>query len=163
MRAGIALGSNLGDKKSLLNQAIGHLKGLHETGNFLISSFHETDPVDCAPGTPPFLNAVAEIGTSRSPLDLLRHLQQVEISSGRPTNHARNVSRTLDLDLLYCDEVTLCVSELQLPHPRMMERIFVMEPLAEIRPDLRLPGWTKSCSEYFFDLRKKKSFITDYQ
>jgi 2-amino-4-hydroxy-6-hydroxymethyldihydropteridine diphosphokinase len=154
MRAGIALGSNLGDKSALLNQAIGHLREIHESGDFLLSGFHETEPVDCAPGTPAFLNAVAEIGTSLTPLELLHRLQHEEIRSGRPKNHARNASRTLDLDLLYCDEMTLHDPELDLPHPRMTERSFVMVPLAEIRPDLRLPGWEMTCSEYLSRIRK---------
>ena len=154
MRAGIALGSNLGDKSVLLNQAIGHLREIHESGDFLLSGFHETEPVDCAPGTPAFLNAVAEIGTSLTPLELLHRLQHEEIRSGRPKNHARNASRTLDLDLLYCDEVTLHDPELELPHPRMTERTFVMAPLAEIRPDLRLPGWQMTCREYLLHIRK---------
>jgi 2-amino-4-hydroxy-6-hydroxymethyldihydropteridine diphosphokinase len=154
MRAGIALGSNLGDKSALLNQAIGHLREIHESGDFLLSGFHETEPVDCAPGTPTFLNAVAEIGTSLTPLELLHRLQHEEIRSGRPKNHARNASRTLDLDLLYCDEVTLHDPELELPHPRMTERTFVMGPLAEIRPDLRLPGWQMTCREYLLNIRK---------
>lgn len=154
MRAGIALGSNLGEKSALLNQAIGHLREIHESGDFLVSGFHETEPVDCAPDTPSFLNAVAEIGTSLTPLELLHRLQQEEIRSGRPKNHARNASRTLDLDLLYCDGMTLQHPELELPHPRMTERSFVMEPLAEIRPDLRLPGWEMTCAEYLLQIRK---------
>jgi len=154
MRAGIALGSNLGDKNALLNQAIGHLRELHESGDFLVSRFHETQPVDCAPGTPSFLNAVAEIGTSLAPLELLHRLQLEEIRFGRPRNHERNASRTLDLDLLYCDEMTLRNPDLELPHPRMTERSFVLAPLAEIRPDLRLPGWEMTCSEYILRNRK---------
>ena len=83
MRAGIALGSNLGDRSALLNQGIGHLREIHESGDFLLSGFYETAPMDCAPGTPSFLNAVAEIGTSLTPLELLHRLQAEEIRSGR--------------------------------------------------------------------------------
>jgi 2-amino-4-hydroxy-6-hydroxymethyldihydropteridine diphosphokinase len=155
MRAGIALGSNLGDRSALLNQGIGHLREIHESGDFLLSGFYETAPMDCAPGTPSFLNAVAEIGTSLKPLELLHRLQAEEIRSGRPKNHARNASRTLDLDLLYCDEMSQHDTELELPHPRMTERSFVLAPLAEIRPDLRLPGWEMSCSEYLSRIHKK--------
>jgi len=155
MRAGIALGSNLGDKSALLNLAVEHLKQIHESGDFLLSGFHETEPVDCAPNTPSFLNAVAEIGTSLTPLELLRRLQQEEIHSGRPANHARNASRTLDLDILYCDEMTLHHPDLELPHPRMTTRLFVMAPLSEIRPDLVLPGWEATCSEYLLRIHKK--------
>jgi 2-amino-4-hydroxy-6-hydroxymethyldihydropteridine diphosphokinase len=154
MRAGIALGSNLGDKSTLLNLAIGHLMEIHDSGDFLVSGFHETEPVDCAPDTPAFLNAVVEIGTSLHPLDLLHQLQQLEIRFGRPKDHTRNASRTLDLDLLYCDEMPLNHPELHLPHPRMTGRSFVLAPLVEIRPDLRLPGWDKTCKEYLSDIRK---------
>ena len=154
MRAGIALGSNLGDKSALLNQGIGHLRKIHESGDFLLSGFHETAPMDCAPGTPSFLNAVAEIGTSLTPMELLQRLQEEETRSGRPKDHARNTSRTLDLDLLYCDEMTLHESELEIPHPRMTERSFVLAPLAEIRPDLKLPGWEMTCSEYLLRIHK---------
>jgi len=154
MRAGIALGSNLGDKFAILNQTIGRLREIHESGDFLVSGFHETEPVDCAPNTPSFLNAVAEIGTSLTPLELLHWLQEEEIRMGRPRNHDRNISRTLDLDLLYCDEMTLRFPELDLPHPRITERFFVLVPLSEIRPDLRLPGWEMNASEYLLWNRK---------
>jgi 2-amino-4-hydroxy-6-hydroxymethyldihydropteridine diphosphokinase len=153
MRAGIALGSNLGDRNALLQDAIGHLRMIHESGDFLLSSLHETEPVDCAPGSPPFLNAVAEIGTSLQPLELLRRLQGQEIRSGRPKNHPRNASRTLDLDILYCDEMSLHHPELDLPHPRMLDRAFVIAPLAEIRPELKLPGWQMTCVEYLLRIR----------
>lgn len=155
MRAGIALGSNLGDRNALLQEAIGHLRMIHESGDFLLSSLHETEPVDCAPGSPPFLNAVAEIGTSLQPLELLRRLQGQETHAGRPKDHPRNASRTLDLDILYCDEMTLHHPELDLPHPRMLDRAFVMAPLAEIRPELKLPGWQMNCLEYLSEIRNK--------
>lgn len=155
MRAGIALGSNLGDKSAFLNQAIGHLREIHESGDFLVSGFHETEPVDCTPDAPSFLNAVAEIGTSLPPLELLHRLQQEEARAGRPRNHPLNAPRTLDLDLLYCDEMTLSHPELELPHPRMTERSFVLAPLAEIRPDIRLPGWEMTCSDYLLRIHKK--------
>ena len=154
MRAGIALGSNLGDRKSSLNQAIGHLRELHEGGDFLVSGFHETEPLDCPPGSPAFLNAVAELETSLGPLELLRHLQDLEIRSGRPEHRPRNAPRALDLDLLYCDGMSLHHPDLELPHPRMTERAFVLAPLAEIRPDLRLPGWSMSCLDYLLDIHK---------
>ena len=155
MRAGIALGSNLGNRNALIQEAIGHLRMIHESGDFLLSSLHETEPVDCAPGTPSFLNAVAEIGTSLRPLELLRRLQGQEIRSGRPKAHPRNASRTLDLDILYCDEMSLHHPELDLPHPRMLDRAFVMAPLAEIRPELKLPGWQMSCLEYLSGICNK--------
>jgi 2-amino-4-hydroxy-6-hydroxymethyldihydropteridine diphosphokinase len=156
MRAGIALGSNLGDRECTLKQAIGHLKELHESGSFLVSGFHETEPEGCPPESPRFLNAVAEISTSRSPLDLLHDLQELEIRAGRPRLHERNGPRTLDLDLLYCDEMTLRHPDLELPHPRMLERAFVLAPLSEIRPDLKLPSWEMSALKYLLNINKNK-------
>ncbi len=163
MRAGIALGSNLGDRNAILKAAIGHLRELHEDGEFLVSSFHETDPVDCPPDSPLFLNAVTELETTLPPLELLQRLQALELAAGRPRVHGVNQPRTLDLDLLYCDEITLLLPELVLPHPRMTERVFVLAPLAEICPDLRLPGWNYSCGEYLFRIRNKASYTTVYK
>jgi 2-amino-4-hydroxy-6-hydroxymethyldihydropteridine diphosphokinase len=155
MRAGIALGSNLGNRSALLKDAIGHLKAVHEGGSFLASTLHETEPVDCPPGSPCFLNGVVELETSLTPLVLLKQLQNLEFSLGRPKQHGRNDPRTLDLDLLYCDDITLHHTDLTLPHPRITERAFVLAPLAEIRPDLRLPGWSMTCSDYLLQIHKK--------
>lgn len=150
MRAGIALGSNLGDRYAQLTEAISKLRVIHEKGDFLCSGFYETEPEDCPSGSAQFLNAVVEMETSLSPLSLLKELQSLEIASGRPRDHGFHAPRTLDLDLLYCDEMTLQTPELDLPHPRMRERLFVLAPLSEIRPDLQLPGWESSCKEYLF-------------
>jgi 2-amino-4-hydroxy-6-hydroxymethyldihydropteridine diphosphokinase len=155
MRAGIALGSNLGDRHTLLREAVAQLKNLHEEGNFLASSFHETEPKDCPPSSPFFLNAVVELETSLPPLALLECLQRLELEAGRPKEHAFHAPRTLDLDILYYGALTLRLEELTLPHPRMTERLFVLAPLAEIRSDLRLPGWQMSCQEYLSQIDKK--------
>jgi len=158
MRAGIALGSNLGDRNAILKEAIGHLHDLHEEGEFMVSGLHETWPVNCPSGSPLFLNAVVELGTSLEPLIILRHLQSLEMASGRPEYRGINEPRTLDLDLLYVDRMSLCLPELELPHPRITERSFVLSPLAEIRPDLQLPGWSYTCQEYLLYIRNKESY-----
>ena len=150
MRAGIALGSNLGDSSIIIKEAIGHLKVLHlsQADDFLASSLHKTSPIDCPPNSPAFLNGVVELETALEPLELLYHLQGLEEVFGRPKKHAYHAPRTLDLDLLYCDMMALSHPDLELPHPRILERPFVLAPLAEIRPDLQLPGWSKPCAEY---------------
>ena len=158
MRAGIALGSNLGDRNAILKQAIGQLHDLHEEGEFLVSDLHETWPMNCPSGSPLFLNAVVELSTSLEPLIILRHLQSLEMASGRPEYRGINEPRTLDLDLLYVDGMSLCLPELVLPHPRITERSFVLSPLAEIRPDLQLPGWSYTCQEYLLYIRNKESY-----
>ena len=154
MRAGIALGSNLGDRHAFLQGAVEDLKKIHEGGDFLLSSFYETDPLDCPPGSPLFLNAAVELETSLPPLVLLDHLQVLECQSGRPGQHEFHGPRTLDLDILYCGRLILHSGKLTLPHPRITERLFVLKPLAEIRPDLSLPGWSMECQNYLFKINK---------
>lgn len=145
MRAAIAFGSNLGDRFALLQAARTRLTSLPGVEPSLAaSSVYETEPVDCERHAPRFLNAVMEIGYDGSAHDLLRELRQIEEALGRPESHPRNASRTIDLDLLYFGDEAIDETELQLPHPRLAERRFVLEPLAEIRPDLILPGQTET-------------------
>ncbi len=113
----------------------------------LSSAIYETDPVGCEPGAGKFLNAVLEFDYEGDPLDLLKNLKEIESALGRPPNHPRNISRKIDIDLLYCGDTATDAEELQLPHPRMHLRKFVLQPLADIRPDLVLPGQTKTVRE----------------
>jgi 2-amino-4-hydroxy-6-hydroxymethyldihydropteridine diphosphokinase len=145
MRAGLALGSNVGDRLENLRsarRAIAALPGVSRP--ILVSPIYETAPVDCEAGAENFWNAVIEIGFKGNPADLLRETKAIEDALGRPPDHPRNVSRTLDIDLLYAGESAFATDALQLPHPRMFTRRFVLEPLAEIRPDLVLPGQTET-------------------
>jgi 2-amino-4-hydroxy-6-hydroxymethyldihydropteridine diphosphokinase len=148
MRAAIALGSNLGDRLDNLRQArdrIGELKGM--TPPLLQSAVYETPPLGCEPGAPNFYNAAVEIEFTGAAQELLRQLQKIEQALGRPREHARNVSRTIDLDLLYFGQEQRFGGDLQLPHPQLTKRQFVLRPLADIAPDLRLPGETASVRE----------------
>jgi len=148
MRVGIALGSNLDERLHLLRSARLHLQGLHEDrGPFLCSRIYETEPVDCPPGSPLFLNAAIEIACTLPPLDLLAALQRIEQTLGRPKNHAFHAPRTIDLDILYYDNLHFSLPELTLPHPRISERAFVLCPLADICPERILPGWEKSIAD----------------
>ena len=145
MRAGIALGSNLGDRLENLRNARAEITQLPEVeGPILASSIYETEPVGCEPEAPSFLNAVVEIGYAGEPDELLPQLRRIEAAFGRAAAHARNTSRTLDLDLLYFGDATITRPDLQLPHPRMHERRFVLEPLNEIRSELVLPQQTET-------------------
>lgn len=146
--AGLALGSNLGDRRSHLCAARDFLLTLHEgTDAPAVSGLYETDPVDCPPGSQPFLNAVVEITTNQSPDALLAALALFEQRSGRPADRERNAPRAVDLDLLYAGELVLDTAELILPHPRLTGRRFVLQPLADIRPDLVLPAQSRSVSQ----------------
>ena len=145
MKAGIALGSNLGDRAAHLAAAKHFLSSLHTgPGAPPCSALFETEPVDCTPGTTSFLNAVMEIETPLEPLDLLARLRDFETQQGRALDRGRNAPRQLDLDLLYAGDHHMDTAALVLPHPRMTTRRFVLQPLAEIQPDLVLPG--ESCT-----------------
>jgi 2-amino-4-hydroxy-6-hydroxymethyldihydropteridine diphosphokinase len=159
-RAGIALGANLGDRVCSLTTARERILGLpNVTPPFLSSSLYETEPVECEPGAQKFLNAAIEIGYEDSPEQLLIGLQQIEIALGRPATHARNRSRSIDLDLLYFGARKLDDSRLQLPHPRLHLRGFVLRPLAEIRPDLFLPGQSRTVSQLAVELEDNPSVV----
>ena len=148
MRTAVALGSNLGDRLDNLRaarQQICDLLGIAPP--IVASAIHETDPVDCEPGAPKFLNAVIEFGYDGDPLQLLKKLRSVEGALGRPREHARNVSRKIDIDLLYLGDTKISNRELELPHPRMYLRKFVLQPLADIRPELILPRQAKTVGE----------------
>jgi 2-amino-4-hydroxy-6-hydroxymethyldihydropteridine diphosphokinase len=116
------------------------------------SAIYETEPVGCEKGARKFLNAAIEFGFSGEAEDLLRCLAAIEKLLGRSAMHARNVSRTIDLDLLYFGELEIETAELQLPHPRITEREFVLRPLADIRPDLVLPRQTESVGALLLQL-----------
>lgn len=148
MKYGIALGSNLGDRLENLRQAVVSLlqrvPGSHVIAT---SAVYETDPLDCPPGSPGFLNAAIELEAELQPLDLLRHTRAIEAALGRPNEHEHHAPRTVDLDLLYADAVVMDHPDLTLPHPRMTQRRFVLQPLADIRAELRLPGEGRSVQD----------------
>jgi 2-amino-4-hydroxy-6-hydroxymethyldihydropteridine diphosphokinase len=148
MRAGIALGSNLGDRLAHLQEARRRLLALHDgSGPFLCSKIYETAPVDCPDGSPAFYNAAIELSTQSPPLDLLASLQLLETESGRTPDREFHGPRTLDLDLLYYGDLQLSHASLTLPHPSVSSRLFVLKPLAEICPERRLPKIVRSVSE----------------
>lgn len=148
VRAGIALGSNLGNRLANLQEARDRILALDQSERPVRqSSIYETSPVDCEPGAQNFYNAALEIGFGGHAIEVLHELTRIERELGRRREHAGNVSRLIDLDLLYFGDVQLQTPQLQLPHPRMKKREFVLRPLAEIAPDLRLPGETASVRE----------------
>lgn len=153
MRTGVALGSNLGDRLANLRaarKAIVDLAGVAPP--ILASPIYETEPVDCEPGAGKFLNAVLEFDYEGDPADLLEKFIRIEKSLGRERDHARNISRKIDIDLLYCDALKIGNERLQLPHPRLHLRRFVLEPLSKIRPELILPNRTESVRELLAQL-----------
>src|SRR5436190_20891374 len=153
MRTAVALGSNIGDRLENLRAARQQILNLIEIQPPVLSSaIYETDPVDCQPGAPKFLNAVVEFGHNGDLLRLLKKLKGIEEALGRPREHARNISRNIDMDLLYIGDNRISDRELELPHPRMCVRKFVLRPLADIPPELILAGQTKTVRELLAQL-----------
>lgn len=147
-RAGIAFGSNLGDRLANFCAARNRLVALDEiSAPILSSSIFETEPIDCEPDAPAFYNAVIEVGYSGTALALLTSIRGIERALGRNENHRRNESRAIDLDLLYFDGMSSDDGDLRLPHPRMHLRRFVLAPLAEVRSDLHLSNQSVSVGE----------------
>lgn len=137
----LALGSNIGDREDNLREAL-RLLAESEVEISKLSSIYETEPVDYL-DQPWFLNAVAEAQTDLPAVPLLTILRQIELQMGSKKPFAKG-PRLIDLDiLLYANDI-IATPELQVPHPRMLLRNFVLAPLAEIAPTLRHPSWPDS-------------------
>ena len=134
----IALGGNLGDPRRQLLDAVDALARLPSTRLLRRSRLYRTPPWGMLE-QPPFINAAALLDTGLAPHDLLDALLAIEQRAGR-VRAERNGPRTLDLDLLHMEGVRLDDERLTLPHPRIAERAFVLLPLADLVPDLLLPG-----------------------
>jgi 2-amino-4-hydroxy-6-hydroxymethyldihydropteridine diphosphokinase len=149
----IALGSNLGDSRKIILDAMERLAAFAE-GKMVRSSLWQTVPVDCPPGSPAFLNAVVvfEPKQGETPETLLHKLKSLEREFGRRPKTIHNEPRPLDLDLIAFGNETRSTSELALPHPRAHERRFVLDPLNEMAPDYILPGQTKTVTELLSQL-----------
>lgn len=147
MRVAVALGSNLGERLANLRNARKDIAALSGALPPMRSSgIYETEPVGCEKGAVKFLNAAIEFGYEGEALGLMHKLAAIEKLLGRPSAHPKNVSRPIDLDLLYFGDLEIDTSDLQLPHPRITAREFVLRPLADIRPDLILPKQSEPVS-----------------
>lgn len=135
--ATLGVGANLGDPRTAVRKAIEDLAQLPSTVTVAVSSLYGSAPLD-ADG-PDYVNAVVQVHTALSPDALLAALQAIEQQSGRERPY-RNAPRTLDLDILLYGEHRVARDDLQIPHPRMWQRAFVVLPLAEIAPDLVSPA-----------------------
>ena len=140
----VALGSNLGDRRTHLDWAVDHLRD--RLSDFCVSSYIETEPVGVPDAQPPYLNAVV-VGTTTTPAEaLLAELLRLEGERGR-VRQGHRAARTLDLDLILYGDLILDRADLTLPHPRFRERRFVLEPLVEIAPDVSDPVTGKTARE----------------
>jgi len=134
----VGLGSNIGEPRRQLTEAIIAMSGLPETRLARHSSFYRTAPIGFA-DQPEFLNAVAALDTRLAPGALLEGLQGIERRHHRERSFP-NAPRTLDLDLLLFGDEQIARPGLTVPHPRMHERAFVLAPLVEIAPEIAIPG-----------------------
>jgi len=149
MEAILSLGSNLGDRLANLIRARDALCQLPETRLLKCSRVYETAPMD-PPATgdnPDYLNAIVIVESALEVRAFSTAMHEIETRLGRTRQTERNAPRTIDIDLIACGNCVLDDSHLQLPHPRATERRFVCEPLAEVRPDLILPGQKQTIRE----------------
>ena len=135
MRAFLGLGSNLGDRWAYLRSGVASLPDV-----VAVSPVYETSPIGGPEGQGPYLNVVVELATGLSPRELLEVAHRVEDAAGRERKE-RWGARTLDVDVLLVDDLTVDEPDLVVPHPRMWERRFVLAPLADLAPELLPENW----------------------
>jgi 2-amino-4-hydroxy-6-hydroxymethyldihydropteridine diphosphokinase len=139
----LSLGSNIGDREAYLRTAIAQLGELGEV--VAVSSFYETEPVDFT-AQPWFLNCAVAMRTELMPERFLPKIQMIEQQMGRPRTQPKG-PRNIDIDILLFGDPVISTPELQIPHPAMHERRFVLEPLAEIAPEVQHPVLKKTVRE----------------
>jgi 2-amino-4-hydroxy-6-hydroxymethyldihydropteridine diphosphokinase len=139
----LSLGSNMGERAENLNRAIALLAGLGRMG--AVSAFYETEPVEFA-AQPWFLNCAVALDTEKMPQQLLSAILDLEQQMGRQRTQ-KNGPRTIDIDILLFGNSIIDTRGLVVPHPALHQRRFVLEPLAEIAPDVRHPGFKRTVRE----------------
>lgn len=157
-RCWIGLGSNLGDRRAILDGAVAALSETPGVTLDLVSAYHETAPVGGPSGQGPFLNAAAGLLTTLEPAALHARLREIEGEAGR-VRRVRWGERTLDLDLLLYEDIVLDGEDLALPHPRFAVRRFVLAPLSEIAPDALDPMTGRTVSALLANLDRRPSRV----
>lgn len=148
MRLFLALGSNVGDRAAHLRFARSEItRLLIPPAALAAASLYESAPVDCPPGSGAFLNTVVAGPVALPPDQILAIAQSIESAAGRSRDAVRNAPRPLDIDLLLLDDLIIRTENLIVPHPRLHIRGFVLHPLAELAPDLSIPGMQATVSE----------------
>lgn len=149
----LGIGSNVGDRQTNVDRAIQILKERDDVEILAVSTVIETDPVGGPPDQNKFLNGALKIKTDLLPLDLLAALKNIERRLGRKKTDPINFPRTMDLDILFYDDIVVVDGKnIQIPHPRITERHFVLKPLGEIAADFIHPRLKKSIGELLANL-----------
>lgn len=154
----IGLGSNIGDRELKLLMAIAELGKLPQTRVTAVSPFYETDPVGGVPQDN-FYNAVVRLNTALAPLELLERLKSLETEVFHRTPSERWGARSMDLDILLYGELVFTCDRLTIPHPRLAERRFALQPLADIAPDLTHPTSGKRIIELLTELTSTEKVV----
>jgi 2-amino-4-hydroxy-6-hydroxymethyldihydropteridine diphosphokinase len=155
VRAALGLGSNLGDRRAHLDRAIEGLRARADVEVVAVSRFRKTEPVGGPAGQPRYLNAVVLVETDLEPAALLAVAAELERAAGRVRTE-RWGPRTLDVDVLLVGDRRVDAPGLTIPHPRLRERRFVLEPLAELAPDWVVPGGNETVEELFEGLSQRR-------
>ena len=142
----LSLGSNIGDREANLAGAITIIEEYPENNNLRSASFYSSDPLFNT-DQPEFLNTVVEINTTFTPFEFLDEIKNIERLLGRPTEHKKNVPRTIDIDILTFGDAFLETEELTIPHPGIPYRRFVLVPFNELAPNYIVPGWKIAIEE----------------
>jgi 2-amino-4-hydroxy-6-hydroxymethyldihydropteridine diphosphokinase len=158
---GLSLGSNVGNRLANLQESRAAIRRLPDVEVLAASPVYETEPVDVRPEFShlPFLNAVLILRANVEPVLLSERLHAIEAGLGRRRSGDRNAPRPIDIDLIYAGGIDLRSPELNLPHPRWSSRRFVVEPLAAVRPGLRLPGEPRTVAEVLSSLPRTPNVI----
>lgn len=138
----IGIGSNLDNPQQQVSRAVAAIKSLASTGSLSVSRLYGSKAIGPGP-QPDYINAVVRLLTPLSAIDLLRQLQQIEQHQGRQRGEQAWMARSLDLDLLLYADQTINTEQLQVPHPHIAERQFVLQPLRDLQPDLQIQGLGK--------------------
>lgn len=150
-KAAVSLGSNAGDRMAHLRAALAWCEAV-AVGPVRASTVYETDPVGCAPGTPPFLNAAVVFSVRSGARALLAAMRAFERLRGRPEAYPRNAPRPLDMDLLLFGDLRMDQGDVLLPHPRMFVRAFVLRPLCELEPSWVPVGADRTLKDFLDSL-----------
>ncbi|MFT5905473.1 MAG: 2-amino-4-hydroxy-6-hydroxymethyldihydropteridine diphosphokinase [Cryomorphaceae bacterium] len=163
-RVGIALGTNLGNRLTHLRKARDMLRQLVDPdSHYLQAPIYQSEPVDCREGAPDFYNTVIEIDYIGAPYELLAKTQGIEFHLGREAVYERNAPRIIDIDILYMGDEKMQDEILTIPHPRLIHRRFVLQPLNDICPNIILPGDEVTISEHLLHLESDEPLLNIVQ
>jgi 2-amino-4-hydroxy-6-hydroxymethyldihydropteridine diphosphokinase len=155
-----SLGSNVGDRLGVLESACDYLADIF--GGLRLSQVYETEPVGCPAGSPSYLNACVEVNTSMPAEAVLELCMRIEKELGRERNGIYGAPRTCDIDIITYGELQQQSPALTLPHPRAHEREFVLRPICDLDPQLRLPGQSLTVSELLAALPAERPSVTPF-